>query len=82
MESAVVAAAEAIPGVVNCHRVRIRAAGAQTFIDAHVLLDRHLTLEQAHNLTEEVERAVQVVALDADVTVHAEPAEIPEKSTP
>ena len=82
MDSAVVAAAEAVPGVVNCHRVRIRAAGAQTFIDAHVLLDGHLTLEQAHNLTEEVERAVQVVALDADVTVHAEPAEIPEKSTP
>ena len=49
MESAVVAAAEAIPGVVNCHRVRIRAAGAQTFIDAHVLLDGHLTLEQAHD---------------------------------
>ena len=81
MESAVVAAAEAVPGVVNCHRVRIRASGPQTFIDAHVLLDGHLTLQEAHDLTEEVERAVQVVALDADVTVHAEPAEMPEKST-
>jgi cation diffusion facilitator family transporter len=80
MQSAVVAAAEAVPGVVNCHRVRIRASGPQTFIDAHVLLDGHLTLQEAHDLTEEVERAVQVVALDADVTVHAEPAEIPEKS--
>ena len=81
MESAVVAAAEAVPGVVNCHRVRIRASGPQTFIDAHVLLDGHLTLQEAHDLTEEIERAVQVVALDADVTVHAEPAEMPEKST-
>ena len=81
MENAVVAAAEAVPGVVNCHRVRIRASGPQTFIDAHVLLDGHLTLQEAHDLTEEIERAVQVVALDADVTVHAEPAEMPEKST-
>ena len=80
MQSAVVAAAEAVPGVVDCHRVRIRASGPQTFIDAHVLLDGHLTLQEAHDLTEEVERAVQVVALDADVTVHAEPAEIPKKS--
>jgi cation diffusion facilitator family transporter len=80
MESAVVAAAEAVPGVTNCHRVRIRASGPQTFIDAHVLLDGRLSLQQAHDLTEAVERAVQGVALDADVTVHAEPADVPEKS--
>jgi cation diffusion facilitator family transporter len=79
MESAVVAAAEAVPGVTNCHRVRIRASGPQTFIDAHVLLDGRLSLQQAHDLTDEVEHAVQAVALDADVTVHAEPAGIPEK---
>ncbi len=75
MEKAVVAAAEAVPGVDNCHQVRIRASGPQTFIDAHVLLDGNLSLQQAHALTEEIERAIQAVAAGADVTVHAEPAE-------
>jgi cation diffusion facilitator family transporter len=75
MENAVIAAAESVPGVDNCHRVRIRASGPQTFIDAHVWLDGSLSLQQAHAMTEEIERAIQAVAAGADVTVHAEPME-------
>jgi cation diffusion facilitator family transporter len=67
-------AAEAVPGVVDCHQVRLRYSGAQLFVDMHVHVDGTQTLESAHALTEEIERAVQAVAPDSDVTVHPEPA--------
>ena len=66
---------EAIPGVLECHQVRVRTAGPQTFVDIHVVMDGALSLEKAHQLTELIEKAVQQMAFRADVTVHAEPLE-------
>jgi cation diffusion facilitator family transporter len=73
MEQAITAAVESLPGVGNCHKVRVRASGAQLFVDVHVLVDGGQTLEQAHALTEEIERAIQQVAPNSDATVHPEP---------
>jgi divalent metal cation (Fe/Co/Zn/Cd) transporter len=39
----------------------------------HVLVDGAQSLRQAHDLTEEVERSIQSLVPNADVTVHAEP---------
>jgi len=72
-EQAIIAAVEAVPGVVNCHSVRVRASGPQIFVDAHVLVDGRQTLQQAHDLTEVIENAIRQVAPNADVTVHPEP---------
>ena len=66
-------AAQAVPGVSNCHNVRTRHSGPQLFVDVHVLVNGNQTLEQAHALTEAVEAAIREVVPDADVTVHAEP---------
>jgi cation diffusion facilitator family transporter len=66
-------AVEAVPGVKNCHHLRVRYAGAHSFVDVHVLVDGNQTLNQAHELTEVIERAIQKVSPDADVTVHPEP---------
>jgi cation diffusion facilitator family transporter len=68
-----VTAVEAVPGVYDCHHVRIRPSGANTFIDVHVLVDGGQTLEQAHQLTEQIEAAIGTVSPGADVTVHPEP---------
>jgi cation diffusion facilitator family transporter len=73
MEQAITKAVESLPGVGNCHKVRVRASGAQLFVDVHVLVDGGQTLEQAHALTEEIERAIQQVAPNSDATVHPEP---------
>ena len=75
MAEKIVAAAEALPGVRDCHHVRLRYSGAQLFVDVHVMVDGGQTLRQAHELTEDVERAIQAVAPEADVTVHPEPAD-------
>ena len=73
MESRIGAAVDAVPGVHNCHNIRIRYSGPMPFIDLHVLVDGTQTLTQAHDLTETIERAVQDVVPGADVTVHPEP---------
>jgi divalent metal cation (Fe/Co/Zn/Cd) transporter len=39
----------------------------------HVLLDKNLTLQEAHSLTEVIENAIRELAPGADVTVHPEP---------
>lgn len=64
---------ESIPGVYNCHGIRVRPSGAGLFVDMHVLLDSKQSLEEAHKITERIEVAVKRLASGADVTVHAEP---------
>jgi cation diffusion facilitator family transporter len=76
LEERIRAAVESVTGVENCHNIRARYSGAQLFVDVHVLVDGTQTLRQAHALTEETERAVQLVVADADVTVHAEPSDV------
>lgn len=72
-------AVEAIPGVADCHHIRIRPSGPETFVDVHVLLDKNLSLQDAHALTEVIEKAIRAQVPGADVTVHPEPAaEIPQ----
>ena len=73
MEERIIAAVEALPAVADCHQVRLRASGAQHFIDVHILMDGNLTLRQAHDLTEDIERLIQQLIPGADVTVHPEP---------
>jgi cation diffusion facilitator family transporter len=64
---------EAIPGVLDCHRIRVRPSGPDYFVDVHVLLDGNQTLDEAHTLTETIESAIEEILPDADVTVHPEP---------
>ena len=73
MEKGIIAAVESLPGVTDCHSVRLRYSGPQLFVDIHVLVDGNQTLREAHNLTEEIEHVIQKLVPDADVTVHPEP---------
>ncbi len=66
-------AIEAVPGVEDCHQVRMRYSGAQLFLDVHVLLDGDRTLWEVHAITDEAERVVQGVIPRADITIHPEP---------
>ena len=66
-------AVEAVPGVHDCHALRMRHSGPRYFVDLHVLVDGSQTLQAAHELTERIEQEVQKLVPDADVTVHPEP---------
>jgi divalent metal cation (Fe/Co/Zn/Cd) transporter len=73
IEKKIISAVEVLPGVTDCHNVRVRHSGPQFFVDIHVLLEGHQSLIEAHNLTEEIERVIQKLIPNADVTVHPEP---------
>ena len=66
-------AALAVPGVRRVYDVRVRQAGAKHFVDLKVAVDRAASIEAAHAVTEEVEKALRERFTDADVLVHAEP---------
>ena len=42
---------EGLPGVIDCHNIRVRYSGSHVFVDAHILVDPNLTIVQAHDLT-------------------------------
>jgi len=67
-----------IKGIKDCHAVRIRSSGASWFVDLHVTMDGNRTLNEAHALTEKVEKKVQELLPGSDVTVHVEPIEMAE----
>jgi cation diffusion facilitator family transporter len=69
----IIVAVTALPNIMDCHSLRIRSVGHQSFIDLHVRLNGDLTLRQAHDLTEDIERAIRKVLPDSDITVHPEP---------
>ena len=75
MEEKIAAVVEAVPGVRNCHQIRIRYSGPVPFVDLHVLVDGGQTLARAPAITERIEAAIQAILPRADVTVHPEPLE-------
>lgn len=73
VEDRIAAAVSAVPGVMNCHNIRLRYSGPVLFIDLHVLVNGQQTLNEAHQLTETIEGVIQEIVPAADVTVHPEP---------
>ena len=66
---------EAVPGVIDCHHIRLRSSGPRVFIDIHILMDGSQSLNSAHELTEIIEKTILESIPDADITVHPEPYE-------
>lgn len=64
---------ESLPGVTNCHNVRVRTSGPHLFVDVHVLVDGNQTLYEAHALTEKIETRIRELLPESDVIVHPEP---------
>ncbi len=64
-----------LPDVVpDSARVRLRFVGAQPYVEVSIGTPRGRSLEEAHQLTEDVERVVRAELQQADVLVHVEPA--------
>jgi cation diffusion facilitator family transporter len=64
-----------VPEVIDVHTIRIRPSGPTWFIDLHVTMNGNIHLNRAHASTELIEKAVQAVVPNSDVTVHMEPDE-------
>ncbi len=70
----VVRSVKAIPGIIDCHNLRVRQSGPDTFVDVHVTMDPRKPLGEVHQLMGQVQETVRALVPGADVAVHPEPA--------
>ncbi|MBQ7617371.1 MAG: cation transporter, partial [Desulfovibrio sp.] len=69
LESAV----KSVSGVLEVAHLRVRESGSRTFVDLTIEVCASLSITEAHEVANQVERAVHIVLKQADVTVHVEP---------
>jgi cation diffusion facilitator family transporter len=62
-------------GVVGFHALRARRAGAQPYVDMHVQFRAGASLEEAHEIAEDLEAAIAERLGGGDVLIHLEPAD-------
>ncbi|NLY59226.1 MAG: cation diffusion facilitator family transporter [Gammaproteobacteria bacterium] len=67
------ALARAVPGVVDVHDLRTRESGQQWFMQLHLELPGELSLNDAHELGEQVRHAILQRFPQAEVLVHKDP---------
>jgi ferrous-iron efflux pump FieF len=65
---------ESHEAVKNVHDLKTRTAGLSTFIQLHLALDPHMSLAEAHSVSDAVERALQEAYPGAEVIIHQDPA--------
>ena len=70
-----IARAARLPGVEDVRQVRVRRSGPQYFADLTLAVSRSTSSERAHNIAEQVEKAVQTLLPDASVLVHIDPVQ-------
>ena len=61
-------------GVLGFHDLRTRRSGSQKFIDLHLEVERHKSLEEAHDLTVRVLRDIEREVPRSRVQIHTDPA--------
>jgi cation diffusion facilitator family transporter len=57
------------------HALRTRRAGSQSYIDLHLVMARDISLEQAHQICDQIETEMRSMLHEASVIIHAEPCD-------
>ena len=60
-------------GAIEAHDLRTRHAGRMTFVDFHLVVPGHLSVSDAHDICDAIERALKAEMTDTFVTIHVEP---------
>jgi cation diffusion facilitator family transporter len=60
-------------GAIEAHDVRTRHAGRRTFIDFHLVVPGTMTVSDAHDICDRIEKALLAEVVDTMVTIHVEP---------
>jgi len=64
--------------LIGYHNLRTRRAGSQKIMDFHLTVCKHMTVEEAHDIADELEKKIEREILGSDVTIHIEPCQRPE----
>jgi cation diffusion facilitator family transporter len=62
-------------GICKCENLKVRKAGAKTFVEATVQVPDYISFEEAHALASKVEGALKKSLGNVNVTIHVEPLE-------
>ena len=60
-------------GAIEAHDVRMRTAGAMTFVEFHLVVPGRMMVEDAHEICDRIENAVLAKVGDAVINIHIEP---------
>ncbi len=61
------------PQIMGYHKLRTRHAGSQKLIDLHLVTCKDMVVEEAHRITDHIEKEIQSRIRNADVMIHIEP---------
>ena len=59
--------------VVGFHALRTRRAGSQRYVDLHLVMSKEISLEQAHQICDQIETEIAKILPESSVVIHAEP---------
>ena len=61
--------------VVSFHKLRTRKAGSQRYIDLHLVMPRQVTIQEAHDMCDHLEKDIKQRLVRTDLTIHVEPCD-------
>jgi len=67
------------PSVIDCHDLKTRAAGLNSFIQLHISMDGGLSLDESHIISDAVEQDILAAFPNAEVIIHADPEGVDEE---
>lgn len=59
--------------LVDYRNLRTRRAGSQKFMDFELIVCRHMSIEEAHDIADHIEERIRREIAGADITIHLEP---------
>jgi cation diffusion facilitator family transporter len=60
-------------GAIEAHDLRTRHAGRMTFVDFHLVVKGTMTVTEAHDICDRLERAIKAEMQDSLISIHVEP---------
>jgi cation diffusion facilitator family transporter len=61
--------------VIEYHKLRTRKSGSQRYVDLHLVMPRHISLEEAHVMCDHLENDMKQRLMQMDITIHVEPCD-------
>lgn len=65
-----------IDAIESCHKIRSRGTEQSVYLDLHIRVDPHMTIEQAHRLDHYIQDYLKQRLNVTDVIIHLEPARL------
>jgi cation diffusion facilitator family transporter len=64
-----------IPGIYSYHNFKTRKAGADRFVEFHLIVDADMTVKKSHDICDDITREIKDKLPDTTVMIHIEPCD-------